>query len=63
MGSDLFCVLGHAMAQEINCQPLTSEAWVCTQVSPCQICAVLRTHISVGPLEVAVQRHSLIPLT
>jgi hypothetical protein len=26
------------MAQVVSCQPLTTEAWVCTKVSPCGIC-------------------------
>jgi hypothetical protein len=29
---------GSAMAQAISCQPLTMDAWVCAQVSPCGIC-------------------------
>jgi hypothetical protein len=29
--------VGHAMAQVISCWPLTTEAQVCAQVSPCGI--------------------------
>jgi hypothetical protein len=49
------------MAQAVCCQPLASEAWVHTQVNPCEICggqSVTGTGFSQSSLAFPYRYHS-----